>query len=135
VPESLGLFLRWLQARPRLRVEADVGVTNLMLTARNSGPQDARIERLYLEVRRAKGLVGNKRVVGEVHLPGLPFIDASELPKRIASKESAYFYISMGFLELRLKALGYEGKQFLTPTVVDGLGNRFNARPFWFRVR
>ena len=127
----LGLAQRRHQERPRLDLEADLVADNpvtLGLTVWNSGPRDARIVRLYLTVRC------DKCVVGEMDLPGLPFIDKSALPQSVASGEPAYFYVGLEFLELRLMALGCEGRCHVTPTVTDDLGNRYKTEPFKLRV-
>lgn len=126
----LGLAQRRHQERPRLDLEADLVADNpvtLGITVWNSGPRDAKIERLYLMVRCDKCVV-------RLDLPGMPFVDKSALPQWVASGEPAYFYVGLEFLELRLMALGCERRCHVTPTVTDDLGNRYETRPFKLHV-
>lgn len=122
--DLLSAVVGWHRERPRLTIEADWGKllpNNLVLTVRNRGPKEARIERLYLMVHSSK--LGSRAL----KIVGLPYIEKNDIPKRIASGEPAYFNVMLDLLDLRLKVVGYEGRCRLTPVVEDSSDNVYKG--------
>jgi len=123
----INLVLRLRDARPRLLVEAKIepapdNKKRLALVVRNKGRVTVTVDDLYL--RMAHSTDGER----EVRIPEI--ISNQNIPFRLEPGDRERFEVPLPFMFARLDAMGFEGLLDVTTTVVDGVSNRYEAKPF-----
>jgi hypothetical protein len=123
----INLVLRVRDTKPRLLVEAHVepyrdNQKQLAIIVRNNGRVPVMVDDLYFTA--AHPAVGER----DVRIPET--YGDREIPFRLVPSERARFDVMVPFMIVRLHYLDFKGELDVIATVIDGLGNRYEASPF-----
>jgi hypothetical protein len=132
VGTALGVINLWLRIRekqPRLSVVAEQEPTRedgeikyrFIVVVRNRASIPVLIDRLYFEAPHPT------QGMSEIRVPET--YGGRELPFWLEPGDRERFQVMTGFMFHRMVFKGFEGRVWVTATVVDGGGNRYRSAP------